>query len=79
MAYSVDQIAAALKTNRREFSELFLQAQTGLPIAKRIEFEVIAFDQADDKQKFKKAIIYAISNGFIDYSFDSNYYVLFFW
>lgn len=66
MAYSVDQIAAALKTNRREFSELFLQAQTGLPIAKRIEFEVIAFDQADDSQAFKKAIIYAISNGFIE-------------
>jgi len=65
MAYPINKIVGALKTNRREFGELFLQSQTILPIASRIEFEVIARDQADDSTAFKKAVEYAVSNKFI--------------
>lgn len=66
MSYSVDDIVAALRTNRREFGYLYFQSQTVLPIANRIEFEAIAVEHADDNEAFKKAINYAIVNNFIE-------------
>ncbi|WP_289665642.1 trypsin-like serine peptidase [Flavobacterium panacagri] len=66
MSYSANEIVSALRTNRREFGDLYFQSQTVLPIEKRIAFEVIVAEYADDTEAFKKAVNYSISNNFIE-------------
>src|SRR5579863_7146516 len=68
MDYDIEKIVAALKTNRREFSTLFLQAQAeaGLLLDERINFEVVARDLTDDRKAYEQAITYALAGGFIE-------------
>ncbi|RZM27761.1 MAG: serine protease [Pedobacter sp.] len=65
MKLTTAQIAEALKTNRKEFSTMFLQAQSILPLETRFEFEAIAIDTADDRTAFDKALRHAAKRNFL--------------
>ncbi|SER90712.1 trypsin-like serine peptidase [Pedobacter rhizosphaerae] len=57
---------SALKTTRREFGAMFIQAQNRLPINERYELETIAIDTTDDPSALLKALGYAQINQFYE-------------
>jgi len=65
MSLDVQEITDALRTNRKEFAAMFLQAQSEIPIQERVEFEVIGLNEPDDHNAFKAAITYAIGKRFL--------------
>lgn len=60
------EIAAVLTTSRDEFARLFLQAQGGVQMEMRVEFEAIARGQPDDRSAFAAALTFAEGQGWLD-------------
>ncbi|WP_421939246.1 trypsin-like peptidase domain-containing protein [Pedobacter sp.] len=59
MNITIENILDALKTTRKEFGGMFIQAQGLLPIDQRYEFETIAVDTPNDRSAYQKAIQHA--------------------
>jgi hypothetical protein len=63
----IDEIVKALETRaaRTDFADLFLRAQTELPLSQRVLFEAVV-RSASDRDAFAEALRYAEAHGFLD-------------
>jgi hypothetical protein len=65
-----DETAKAIRATRADFSNLFLQAQVGLPVRDRVGFEAVA-RSADDRQAFAEALAHARLKGWLNTLIDA--------
>lgn len=62
---TIAERAKAIKATRTDFRNVFLQAQVGLPVADRVEFEAVV--QSDNNEEaFRQALAHAQLKGWLD-------------
>jgi ABC-type dipeptide/oligopeptide/nickel transport system ATPase component len=70
---TIEEMAQAITATRRDFSNLFLRAQVGLPLEERRTFEALegVARSADDKQAFAAALRHARLRNWLDALIDA--------